>query len=77
MKTKTSVTLSEDLLRQIDRLAGPKESRSSLIERVLRRYLRDRRRAALHARDLSRINASASSLNDEAEDVLQYQAGTE
>ena len=77
MKEKTSITLSKDVLQQLDRLAGSKASRSSLIERILRRYLGDRRRAALHARDLSRINASADGLNAEAEDVLDYQSGAE
>jgi metal-responsive CopG/Arc/MetJ family transcriptional regulator len=74
MKTKTSVTLSEDVLTQIDRLAGSKQSRSAFIERVLRRYLRERTKAALHARDLARINRAADQLNQEASDVMDYQA---
>ncbi|HXJ06713.1 MAG TPA: ribbon-helix-helix domain-containing protein [Candidatus Acidoferrum sp.] len=74
MKAKTSVTLSKDVLAQVDRLAGSKHSRSAFIERVLRRYLRERSRAALHARDLSRINRAADQLNREAAEVLEYQA---
>ena len=74
MKTKTSVTLSEDVLAQVDRLAGLKQSRSAFIERVLRRYLRERSKAALHARDLVRINRAADELNQEASEVLEYQA---
>jgi metal-responsive CopG/Arc/MetJ family transcriptional regulator len=74
MKAKTSVTLSEDVLAQVDRLAGSKLSRSAFIERVLRRYLRDRSRAALHARDLARINRAADQLNLEAAEVLEYQS---
>jgi metal-responsive CopG/Arc/MetJ family transcriptional regulator len=74
MKEKTSVTLSKDILTQIDRLAGTKCSRSALIEHVLRDYLRERTRAAINARDLERINAAADVLNAEAEDVLEYQA---
>ncbi len=74
MKEKTSITLSSDLLAQLDHLAGTKCSRSALIERVLRRYLRDRKRAALHARDLKRINQSTEELTSEAADVLDYQA---
>jgi metal-responsive CopG/Arc/MetJ family transcriptional regulator len=74
MKEKTSITLSSDLLAQLDHLAGTKYSRSALIERVLRRYLRDRKRAALHARDLKRINQNADTLTSEAADVLDYQA---
>jgi metal-responsive CopG/Arc/MetJ family transcriptional regulator len=74
MKTKTSVTLSEDVLTQVDRLAGSKQSRSAFIERVLRRYLRERSKAALHTRDLARINRAADQLNREASDILEYQA---
>jgi metal-responsive CopG/Arc/MetJ family transcriptional regulator len=74
MKAKTSVTLSEDVLAQVDRLAGSTLSRSAFIERVLRRYLRDRSRAALHARDLARINRAADQLNLEAAEVLEYQS---
>jgi len=75
MKEKTSITLSKDLLAQVDRLAGSKHSRSAFIERILRRYIRDRRRRALHNRDLERINRAAERLNLEAADVLDYQAG--
>ncbi len=74
MKEKTSITLSSDLLAQVDRLAGSKVSRSAFIERVLRIYLRERTRKQIHARDLERINAAADRLNAEAEDVLGYQS---
>jgi metal-responsive CopG/Arc/MetJ family transcriptional regulator len=74
MKAKTSITLSKDLISQVDRLAGPGESRSAFIERVLRKYMRDRKRAALNARDLERINRAADRLNREAADVLEYQS---
>jgi metal-responsive CopG/Arc/MetJ family transcriptional regulator len=74
MKEKTSITLSRDLLAKLDRLAGSKHSRSAFIERVLRKYLRDRARAARHSRDLGRINRAANRLNREAADVLDYQA---
>ena len=77
MKEKTSITLSTEVLAGIDQLAGSQGSRSAFIERVLRSYLRNRARAAVEARDLARINAAAESLNSEAEDVLEYQAGGE
>jgi len=77
MKEKTSITLSTEVLAGIDRLAGSKESRSAFIERVLRRYLRERARMAAQARDLELINAAAEQLNLEAADVLDYQAGGE
>jgi metal-responsive CopG/Arc/MetJ family transcriptional regulator len=74
MKEKTSITLSSDLLAQVDHLAGSKLSRSALIERVLRMYFRERARKKIHARDLERINAAADRLNAEAEEVLTYQS---
>jgi len=77
MKQKTSITLSSDILAGIDRLAGSKYSRSAFVEGVLRRYLRERARAAVAARDLASINAAAEQLNSEAADVLEYQAPEE
>ncbi|HXY24344.1 MAG TPA: hypothetical protein VEI73_06815 [Candidatus Acidoferrum sp.] len=74
MKQKISITLSSEILTTIDRLSGSKQSRSAFVERVIRRYLRDRTRAALHARDVERINRAADRLNQEASDVLEYQA---
>ncbi|MGA2098918.1 MAG: ribbon-helix-helix domain-containing protein [Candidatus Acidiferrum sp.] len=74
MKEKTSITLSKDVLAGVDRLTGSKQSRSAFIERILRRYLRERAKAALHARDLELINRAADQLNKEAENVLDYQA---
>jgi metal-responsive CopG/Arc/MetJ family transcriptional regulator len=77
MKEKTSITLSRDVLKGVDRLAGSKHSRSAFIERVLRRYLRGHAKAALQARDLERINNAADRLNLEAAEVLDYQASGE
>jgi len=73
MKAKTSITLSSDVLAKLDRLAGAKNSRSALIERILRRYLFERARAAINARDLEKINQAADQLNTEAADVMDYQ----
>jgi metal-responsive CopG/Arc/MetJ family transcriptional regulator len=77
MKEKTSITLSKDVLEDVDRLAGSRHSRSAFIERVLRKYLRERARNTAHARDLARINNAAARLNVEAMDVLGYQASEE
>jgi metal-responsive CopG/Arc/MetJ family transcriptional regulator len=73
IKEKTSITLSQDVLAGIDRIAGPKQSRSALIEAVLRQYLRRRARAQIEARDLELINKAAHELNAEVEDILRYQ----
>ena len=74
MKEKTSITLSKEVLAGIDRIAGPKQSRSAVIEAVLARYLRERLRAKREARDLELINRYVDELNREALDVLEYQA---
>jgi metal-responsive CopG/Arc/MetJ family transcriptional regulator len=73
MKDKTSITLSRDVLAGIDRLAGSKHSRSAVIDKVLRQYLKDRAKAAIEKRDIELINASLDELNAETEDVLEYQ----
>jgi metal-responsive CopG/Arc/MetJ family transcriptional regulator len=73
MKAKTSITLSEDLLAEIDRVAGP-ASRSAYIEAILRGHLRERARAADQERDLERLNQAAERLNAEMADVLEFQA---
>jgi metal-responsive CopG/Arc/MetJ family transcriptional regulator len=77
MKEKTSITLSKDVLENVDRLAGSKHSRSAFIERVLRRYMQERAKATVQARDLKRINNAAGRLNREAAEVLDYQASGE
>jgi mRNA interferase MazF len=76
MKEKTSITLSKEVLRGIDRIAGSK-SRSAVIEAVLTQYLRRQARAQVEARDLELINKAADELNAEVEDVLRYQATQE
>lgn len=70
MKVKTSVTLPEDLLVDIDQVDS---NRSSFIERASRAYLAQMEKARRDERDLAIINANAEWLNREAEDVLEYQ----
>lgn len=74
MKEKTSITLSKEVLSGVDRLAGSKQSRSSVIESVLAEHLRARARAERDARDAEIINRNAERLNREALDALEYQA---
>jgi len=74
MKQKTSVTLSPAVLAEIDRHAASDESRSAFIERVLRRYFKHRTRRAIGIRDLELLNRAAARLNEEAADVIEYQA---
>jgi metal-responsive CopG/Arc/MetJ family transcriptional regulator len=72
MKVKTSVTLSDDLLRAVDELAKS-SSRSEVIERAVRDFLAARARAARDARDLEIMNARADAYNVETADLLTYQ----
>ena len=74
MKVKTSITLSEDLLKKIDGLAGKQTSRSDFIENALRALVRETLRARQNQRDVEIINKQADKLNREATDVLEYQA---
>jgi metal-responsive CopG/Arc/MetJ family transcriptional regulator len=73
MKQKTSITLSEDVLKVVRRLALKGESRSQTIERLLREGVAARQRRETDERDLALINRHAAALNAEAEDVLEYQ----
>jgi Arc/MetJ-type ribon-helix-helix transcriptional regulator len=73
MKTKTSVTLSEDLLKLIDRNAKGEKNRSAFIETAVRAYLEVVRRHRRDQDDLSTINRLAEKLNAEAGDVLGFQ----
>ncbi len=73
MKSKTSVTLSEDLLVSVKRAARKGESRSETIERLLRERLNDEAVRRAREREVAQINRHADALNAEAEDVLAYQ----
>lgn len=73
MKTKTSITLSDDVLKAIDRLSGQSGNRSEFIEIALRAYIAQVMRKERNARDLDIINQNAGRLNEEALDVLAYQ----
>jgi len=74
MKAKTSVTLSKEVLKAVDRLAGSKNSRSAVIEAAVREYLKERERTFIYAHDLEILNRAADRLNAEALDTLKHQA---
>jgi len=73
MKTKTSITLSEDLVKTLDRIGRKGESRSAVVERLVREGLAAREKQARGDRDRSLLDAHADALNAEVEDVLRYQ----
>ena len=74
MKAKTSLTLSEDLIASIDKMAGPKVSRSAYIEQILREFVNHRAQARKDAREVAAINRHAAQLNAEMSDALGFQA---
>jgi len=73
MKSKTSITLSEDLLASVKRAGRRGESRSETIERLLRERLTDEAVRRAREREVAQINRHADALNAEAADVLSYQ----
>lgn len=73
MKVKMSITLSEDIVATVDRLAGESRNRSEFIEFALRDYIARKQRDEQNARDLEIINRQHKRLNKEAEDVLTFQ----
>jgi metal-responsive CopG/Arc/MetJ family transcriptional regulator len=72
MKTKTSISLSNEILYQLD-MVNKDGNRSDFIEKALWQYLKLLKRDYRNNRDLQIINEKSLSLNREAEDVLMYQ----
>ena len=73
MKSKTSITLSEDVLAGVKRAGRRGESRSETIERLLRERLSDEAARRAREREVAQINRHADALNAETADVLSYQ----
>jgi metal-responsive CopG/Arc/MetJ family transcriptional regulator len=73
MKVKTSITLEQETLRAVDRLARAGSNRSRVIEAAVIEFVRRRERAAREARDVEIINAHAGEFARMMEDVLAYQ----
>jgi metal-responsive CopG/Arc/MetJ family transcriptional regulator len=76
MKVRTSITLSESILKEIDKMledSDHSDNRSNLIEEALREFIQRNRRKTRDRTDLELINNSADELNKEAEDTLSYQ----
>lgn len=73
MKVKTSITLSNELLQDIDRFGKDYKNRSDFIETAVRAYMKQIIRDSQNANDLETINHNAERLNAEADDVLSYQ----
>lgn len=71
MKVKTSVTLSEELLRAIDEVAGPGCNRSAVLEQALTAWVRQKRREERNRHD-AEIFASLTPEQVADSDVLDY-----
>ncbi len=76
MKLKTSITLEQEVVTAVDEAAREGESRSQVIERLLRQSFSARERVRIDKRDRNIINEHADELNEEAVDVLAYQVVT-
>jgi metal-responsive CopG/Arc/MetJ family transcriptional regulator len=74
MKVKTSITISEELLKVVDKRAKQyKKTRSDFIEAAVLAFIGKLVRDEQNARDLEILNRRADYLNQEAAEVLVYQ----
>jgi len=73
MPVNSSITLSPDLLKEIDQFIDRKSKRSKFVETALRKHLNDLKRKEQNLKDLDILNSNSEYLNREAEDVLTYQ----
>jgi metal-responsive CopG/Arc/MetJ family transcriptional regulator len=73
MYIKTSITLSEYLLKAIDTMIDEYGNRSRVIEEALKEFITHKNRQLRNLKDLELINTNADLLNDEAKDTLSYQ----
>jgi metal-responsive CopG/Arc/MetJ family transcriptional regulator len=74
MKVETSIILEKDLLEAVDKLSGKDKNRSEFIEAAILAYITQIDRHKQNTKDLEIINERADDLNEEALDVLDYQA---
>lgn len=73
MKVKTSITLSEELLQEIDKIIKGYTNRSTFIEQAIRSYLKQKEQQKRNQADLDILNQHSVRLNREAKDVISYQ----
>lgn len=73
MKVKTSITLSDELIKVIDHYGQDYKNRSEFIEAAIWAFIKQIVRDQQNARDIEIINRNADRLNAEALDVLTYQ----
>jgi metal-responsive CopG/Arc/MetJ family transcriptional regulator len=74
MKLKTSITLSDELVYSIDKYGKNYKNRSDFIEAAVSAFIKQIVRKQQDIHDIAIINRNAARINEEAEDVLEYQA---
>jgi metal-responsive CopG/Arc/MetJ family transcriptional regulator len=72
-KAKASVTLSGNLLKVIDTLAGT-DQRSAWIERAVRAYAKRQLKSYRRVQELELLNRHAKELNAEGDESAEFQA---
>jgi Arc/MetJ-type ribon-helix-helix transcriptional regulator len=72
-KRKTSVTLSPEVVKTIDRLAGAGGNRSAVIEQAVLAFWEAQMKSKRDTLDRKILDANVERLNEEADDVLKYQ----
>ena len=73
MKSKTSVTLSQELLEAIDTTAGSGVNRSEFLEKAGWDRVALLQRRQREARDRAILQKHVTAINEEALDTLDYQ----
>ena len=73
MKIKTSITLSEEIVHEIDAYGDRFKNRSAFLETAARFFITQLRRAEQDARDIEIIDQWADDLNEEVTDALSFQ----
>lgn len=74
MRVRTSVTLPEELLVEVDALAGKKNGRSAVFESALVAYVAKEKPKKLNRRDIRIINENADLINRQVNETLEFQA---
>jgi len=73
MKIKTSITISDYLIDEIDSIEHDSKNRSRFIEEAVISYLETKKKLSRDKKDLELINKNEKFLNKEAADILSYQ----
>jgi metal-responsive CopG/Arc/MetJ family transcriptional regulator len=74
MREKTSVSLTKELLREIERVAGENVNRSEFLELAAWDRISVLKKRRRETRDRAILKRHSRALNTEALDVLEYQA---